>query len=459
METIESAKYVVLGNVDAGKSSLIGVLEKNVLDDGNGYARTLTAKYKHEQESGRTSSQTSHYIVNNGEVVTLVDLCGHEKYLKTTMSGITGSFADYGIMVIGSNMGMSGMSAEHISLLVTNRIPFIIVITKIDICPPNILSNTKKELEKIIKKSRKEIVYFDDLETEIDGSYIKDTHRSIIELFQEGKNNIVPVIMVSNKSGYNINFLKELIISIRSKSYLITKGLVPPVDTTGYPSIMYIDSTFNVPGIGIVLSGVVKHKSLTLGQKVYVGPINGKYIQITIKTMKNCISEDVKIINPDQSGSIGIRLGAKHNYTRESFSKGQIVTDDYNFALKNTCNKFNCDVAIFNHPTTIRNGYETVMHCRTIRQTCKFKIDDDIILRSNCKHNISVRFKQRPEFILPGLLFVFRDGRTKGIGKIISCTSAADDTDNMSEMSHSHNKTVRILNRENYKKIVKDTLN
>lgn len=144
-EKIESSKYVVLGNVDSGKSSFIAVMEKNVLDDGNGSARSLITNIKHEQESGRTSTHTSHYIVENNEITILIDLCGHEKYLKTTMFGVMGLFGDYGIMMIGANMGIGGMAIEHFSILIANKLPFIIIVTKIDICPPNILLNTKKK--------------------------------------------------------------------------------------------------------------------------------------------------------------------------------------------------------------------------------------------------------------------------------------------------------------------------
>jgi len=98
------------------------------------------------------------------------------------------------------------------------------------------------------------------------------------------------------------------------------------------------------------------------------------------------------------------------------------------FALKNTCYSFNCDVAIFNHPTTIRNGYQTVIHLNTIRQTAKFKIANDKVLRTNSKENIDIKFLQRPEFMLPGTLFMFRDGKTKGMGRVNSGIPFTEDS-------------------------------
>ena len=103
-------KLGVIGNVDSGKSTLVGVLTKGLMDDGNGAARLRVMNYRHEQDTGRTSSigqeimgfdkkgkqiiperfnqNKNKYwkeIVENSEkIISLVDLCGHEKYLKTT---------------------------------------------------------------------------------------------------------------------------------------------------------------------------------------------------------------------------------------------------------------------------------------------------------------------------------------------------------------------------------------
>lgn len=46
----------VVGNVDAGKSTLLGVLTHGELDNGRGLARQKLFRHKHEAETGRTSS-------------------------------------------------------------------------------------------------------------------------------------------------------------------------------------------------------------------------------------------------------------------------------------------------------------------------------------------------------------------------------------------------------------------
>ena len=46
----------MVGNVDAGKSTLLGVLTHGELDNGRGMARQKLFHHKHEMETGRTSS-------------------------------------------------------------------------------------------------------------------------------------------------------------------------------------------------------------------------------------------------------------------------------------------------------------------------------------------------------------------------------------------------------------------
>ncbi|MDK2464729.1 MAG: elongation factor 1-alpha, partial [Candidatus Korarchaeota archaeon] len=53
---------VLLGNVDAGKSTLKGVLVYGQLDDGDGLAMSMVARYLHELKFRRSSSVTFHVL-------------------------------------------------------------------------------------------------------------------------------------------------------------------------------------------------------------------------------------------------------------------------------------------------------------------------------------------------------------------------------------------------------------
>jgi GTPase len=58
----DEISLVVCGPVDAGKSSLVGVLTTGELDDGRGKARKNIFSHAHEQESGRTSCISQNII-------------------------------------------------------------------------------------------------------------------------------------------------------------------------------------------------------------------------------------------------------------------------------------------------------------------------------------------------------------------------------------------------------------
>ncbi|RYY88899.1 hypothetical protein EON63_01570 [archaeon] len=53
------------------------------------------------------------------------------------------------MLVVGSNMGVQLMTREHISIAVALGIPLCVCVTKVDICPPDILKTTRTALAKV----------------------------------------------------------------------------------------------------------------------------------------------------------------------------------------------------------------------------------------------------------------------------------------------------------------------
>ena len=98
-------------------------------------------RHPHERES-RTSAISSHHLEKEGGVVTFVDLAGHEKYLKTTVTGLSSSFVDYALVTIGANMGVLRMTKEHLGIALALKMPIIVVVTKTDIAPKHVLERT-----------------------------------------------------------------------------------------------------------------------------------------------------------------------------------------------------------------------------------------------------------------------------------------------------------------------------
>ena len=60
---------------------------------------------------------------------------------------------DYAMIIIGSNMGITRMTKEHLGITLALKMPFFIVLTKVDLCPENIYKENLEVLQKILKSS------------------------------------------------------------------------------------------------------------------------------------------------------------------------------------------------------------------------------------------------------------------------------------------------------------------
>ena len=149
-------RLAMLGGVDAGKSSLLGVLSSGMLDNGCGLSRLNLFRHPHEVQTGRTSSMSFEVLgfdehgrvmnysqVPNPEVmlskaasvVTLVDLAGCAKYFKTTVNGLLGFSPHYAALTISAVSGPVSSTYDHLAIAKALGISLFIVITKRDLIP------------------------------------------------------------------------------------------------------------------------------------------------------------------------------------------------------------------------------------------------------------------------------------------------------------------------------------
>lgn len=408
-------KIAVAGNVDSGKSTLTGVLMNNKLDDGRGSSRSLILRNKHEKETGRTScishNSFSEIVNDKRKILSLIDLAGHEKYLKTTIFGLSGLFADFGLVLVSANMGITQMTREHMMLLLFLKIPFVILVTKIDMVPENIKNLTINKLKKMmnIQMFNKKSYIFPEDENKFKDEMIKFSN------LPNNLNTFIPIIPLSNKTGVNINNLKSFLLNLSPKDHWMNEN----IDGT----IMYIDSKFNVKGIGLVVSGTVRGDPIKINDKLWIGPINDKFIPFKVRSIHNNIRENVNQLNSNDAGCIAIRFINKEIITKNQIRKGVIVISNENFK-KNVVESFKAEITILNHSSTITDNYTPVIHCGLVRQTAKINILEindkkSNVLRSGSKAIVNFKFCYKKEYLETGKVFFFRDGNTKGYGTIL----------------------------------------
>jgi len=420
-ETIET-RIAVVGNVDAGKSTLLGVLVKGGLDDGRGKARVNLFRHKHEIESGRTSSvgmeimgfDTKGEVVVSGipgrklsweeigkrsaKVISFTDLAGHERYLRTTVFGLLSSEPNYCLLMVAANNGLIGMSKEHLGIALALNVPVMVIITKIDICPPQILQQTITQLTKILKSpGARKIPIF-----------IKSREECVNTATQFVSQRICPVFQVSNVTGESLDLVREFL------NILPHHGKYD-IDA---PFEFHVNDTFSVPFVGTVVSGVVKSGVVHAGDTVLVGPDSlGQFTTTTIRSIeRKRIS--VPGCSAGQSASFALR-----RVRRKDVRKGMVVllaksevNPNIIVAQPKVHREFVAEVLILSHATTIRTKYQAMLHVGPVSQTCAIIDIDRAYIRTGDRATVAFRFVQRPEFLAVGDRILFREGRTKGLG-------------------------------------------
>ncbi|ARF09802.1 GTP binding translation elongation factor [Indivirus ILV1] len=430
-------------------SSFIGVMMNGILDDGRGLARSVVARHPHEVTEGKTSDISTRTMEFNGKNVTLVDLCGHEKYLKTTLFGITGLFPDYGILIVSANRGLLKMTKEHLGIFLYLKIPFIILITRVDITPPNIYEMVIDNITKILKKYKKKPKFLntiDELKSINDPDKIankeKDTITIIDKITMELKVNpyLTPVLSVSNKTGYYMDSAKYLLSKLESRQSWHNE--------LGEGSIFYIDSKFTPTGIGLVVSGIVRGDKIFVGSEMLLGPFNtGEFKRIRVWSVHNNNKEVVHYIDDRSRGCLAIKSLDKKDEINPALIRKGLVIISKNVKQK-VCYQFTADVEILNHSSVISPHYTPVIHCGPIRQTARINFQsspEDPALKLGDRKEVSFRFFSHPEFVEEGMTFFFREGTTRGVGIVKSILLIKDDP---SPFPISHN----AIRRKKHKK-------
>jgi len=432
-ENMKNVTVATVGNVDSGKSTLVGVLTKGALDDGRGKARAKVFNFSHEAGNGRTSSVAQEImgfkdsgqqvivdrlgastaasrnvmwqqiVQQSRQLVTFHDLCGHEKYLKTTIFGLVGLCPDYAMIVVNANAGFQRMSREHLGIALSLGIPFFFVVTKVDIAPPNVFEENITQLQKIAKSKAVGKT-----------PMMMQTEDDVLAALQDiSRGTVCPIFCLSNVTGEGLPMLKLFIQRLPSRLY--ESGLFKQPSA---PAEFHIDDIFNVNGVGIVVGGILRAGSIHSNQQLLLGPDKtGHFRPVLVKTIhyKRVATDSIE---SGQHSALAIRsLVKKEQLKKNMFRKGMVMVDA-SLHPKATF-EFKAEVVILHHATTIRERYQAMIHCGIIRQCASVKHMSCELLRTGDKAIVTFRFCYHAEYLNLGETILFREGRTKGLGKVV----------------------------------------
>jgi selenocysteine-specific elongation factor len=207
------------GHIDHGKSLLVQALTGIDPD-----------RLREEKERGMTIDLGFAWLkLPSGREVGIVDVPGHERFVKNMLAGVGG--IDLALLIVAANEGIMPQTREHLAILDLIGVKRgVVVITKKDLVDEEMLTLVRMELEELIAS------------TTIAGS---------------------PIVVVSALTGEGLPELLSVIDKQLDKT--------EPKRDTGRPRLP-IDRIFTIAGSGTVVTGTLIDGALAVGQEVEIVP-------------------------------------------------------------------------------------------------------------------------------------------------------------------------------------------
>ncbi|KAM8878119.1 GTP-binding protein 2b isoform 2-T2 [Spinachia spinachia] len=423
-------RVAVLGNVDSGKSTLLGVLTQGELDNGRGRARLNLFRHLHEIQTGRTSSisfeilgfNSKGEVVNYSEsrtaeeicessskMITFIDLAGHHKYLKTTIFGLTSYCPDFAMLVVSANTGIAGTTREHLGLAMALKVPIFIVVSKVDLCARGAVERTVRQLERLLKQPGCNKLPM--------GVANPDDAVTAAQQFTQSA-CITPIFTLSSVSGESLDLLK------------IFLNILPPLSNSKEQEELMqqltefqVDEIYSVPDVGTVVGGTLYSGVCREGERLVVGPTDeGRFLRLKVGSIQRNRSA-CRVLRAGQAATLA--LG---NFDRSLLRKGMVmVSPKMNPTI---CCQFEAAIVLLFHAKTFRRGSQVTVHVGNVRQTatveCLHGKDE---LRTGERAVVRFCFIKHPEYLRLGAKLLFREGVTKGIGHVTGLLPASQNHD------------------------------
>ena len=215
-------KQIILGtagHIDHGKTALVKALTN--ID---------TDRLKEEKERGITIELGfAHLKLPSGIILGIVDVPGHEKFVKHMVSGATG--IDLVMLVVAADEGVMPQTREHMEICSLLNIKYgLVVITKIDLVDKEWLSLVRSDVSSFLSNT-----------------FLKDA----------------PTVEVSSYTGEGINTLLKVLDDLAKNA---------PSRESGSFFRLPIDRIFSMKGFGTVITGTTISGQIRIGDDVTIYP-------------------------------------------------------------------------------------------------------------------------------------------------------------------------------------------
>ena len=329
---MDNKKNIIVGtagHIDHGKTTLIRALTGRNTD-----------RLKEEQNRGISIELGfTHFDLTDELRVGIIDVPGHEKFIKNMLSGVCGM--DMIILVVAADEGMMAQTKEHLDIL--NLIGIkngIIALTKCD----------------LVDKDWIELVKLD-IADEVSGTFLEDAK----------------IIEVSSTEKTGIDKLKEEIIRI--------VDTLPEKDLNTN-SRLYVDRSFSITGFGTVVTGTLISGILNLDDEIWVYPSN------KLTKVRNLQVHDNNVNTAYSGQRVAVNLA---NIKKEDVSKGSVLVPNNTFTESSI---IDVKLKTINLPFEITNRTRFHLYLGSSEVLCRAILLENEELESNKEYIVQLRLEE-----------------------------------------------------------------
>ncbi|XP_057333342.1 protein HBS1 isoform X1 [Microplitis mediator] len=348
----EQLHLVVVGHVDAGKSTLLGRL---LCDLGQVSSKLI---HKYQQESKKIGKQSFAYawvLDETGEErergitmdvgytkfetetksVTLLDAPGHKDFIPNMITGATQ--ADVALLVVDATRGefetgfdSGGQTREHALLLRSLGVSQIaVVVNKLDT-----VDWSKERFDEITEK----------MSVFLKQAGFRDTATFVPCSGLSGENLVSPPKADGLSSWYSGPTLLKVIDSFKCPERPITK-----------PFRFSVNDVFKGTGSGFCISGHVEAGMVAVGDKVLLLPRSENGV------VKGITADEMPLTNSFAGDHVSLILSG---IDQQNIGVGDIICSPYKPIPVTTC--FEAHVVIFSIAIPITKGLPVVLHSQSL---------------------------------------------------------------------------------------------
>jgi len=346
----------VIGHVDHGKTALVRAL-----------TGIETDRLREEQERGLSIVLGFSYLESADGVIDLIDVPGHEDFIRTMISGATG--IDGVLLIVAANEGVSPQTREHFDiaqLLGVGR--GLIVLTKADLVTDEELALAEEDVCEFVAGS-----------------------------FLDG----APVLHTSALRSEGLEELRAALGRLR--------GREPSAEaSSGF--FLPIDRVFAMQGFGAVVTGTLRSGVLQTQETVEILP-GGE--TATVRGLQNH-NRAVEAAYPGQRVAVNLR-----NLKREKLGRGDVLASP---GFLKVAQRIDVELELLGHlKDELKNGTAVRVLFGTTEIIAKVRLLDENALQPGatglvqlrCQDNVATHRSER--FIIRNMSPVF----TLGGGRIL----------------------------------------